>query len=187
MLDPNALSDEVLSALAQRFDIPSEHFDKLFLQIRAMSPEEALNAFLEWHGIVNYTAMILRAGKSIEAAEVKPLTPKGERDEANLRRLEFIREACGYIQDGSSTTFTIQQDDATQEWIASTANDIGYGRTFETAIDDLVQVVQKADAEAAFEKSEHDRQKRINARDEERQRRSEIPGDSRDPDWIGRN
>ena len=175
MLDPNALSDEVLSTLAQRFDIPDEHFDKLFLQIRAMSPEEALNAFLEWHGIINYSEMFLRAWKNIEAATIKPKDTSAE----NARRFEFIREACGHVQNGSDVVVTICQDDATYDWIVRAGNTSGYGRSLESALDDLTKNLTSID-----ETEERDRQRRIEARIESSQRRDEYPGDSRDPNWT---
>lgn len=36
-------------------------------------------------------------------------------------RLQTIREACGFIGDGSSTTVTISQDDATGDWVLALA------------------------------------------------------------------
>ena len=32
-------------------------------------------------------------------------------------RYRWLREACGYVQDGSSTSVTISQDDASHEWV----------------------------------------------------------------------
>ncbi|UPT53358.1 hypothetical protein [Synechococcus phage Ssp-JY38] len=35
---------------------------------------------------------------------------------ANARRYHVLREACGYVENGTSTSLTISQDDATKYW-----------------------------------------------------------------------
>lgn len=34
-----------------------------------------------------------------------------------VRRMQGLRELCGYVEDGSDTSVTVFQDDATREWL----------------------------------------------------------------------
>jgi len=59
------------------------------------------------------------------------------------RRLNAIREACGYVENGSSDTIRIAQDDATGDWVVSIGDSYSnghseYGDTFGYVLDNLV-------------------------------------------------
>lgn len=56
----------------------------------------------------------------------------------DTRRLDKLRKACGYVENGSSTYVTISQDDATKGWIiAGGSRDRGYGESLREALDKL--------------------------------------------------
>lgn len=61
------------------------------------------------------------------------------RSMADTRRLDTLRELCGYVADGSSASVLLSQDDATGAWIvsvgASQPHMKGHGRTLCEAID----------------------------------------------------
>lgn len=48
-------------------------------------------------------------------------------------RFEHIRELCGYVEDGSSTSVTISQDDATREWCVRVGKIAYYGGSLTAA------------------------------------------------------
>lgn len=55
------------------------------------------------------------------------------------RRMDGLHELLGHVQDGSDTTVTICQDDATMEFIVSAGNIRGYGRSMEEALDEAIK------------------------------------------------
>lgn len=56
----------------------------------------------------------------------------------DTQRLDKLRKACGYVENGSSTSVVIGQDDATKSWIiAGGGRDRGYGNDLREAIDKL--------------------------------------------------
>lgn len=57
----------------------------------------------------------------------------------DTRRLNKLRKACGYVENGTSTAVTIGQDDATKGWvIAGGGRDRGYSDfSLQDAIDKL--------------------------------------------------
>jgi len=54
-------------------------------------------------------------------------------------RLDKLREACGYVEEGSSRSLSIGQDDSTKFWMVSAGRDRGYGSNLREAIDNLVR------------------------------------------------
>jgi hypothetical protein len=57
--------------------------------------------------------------------------------EEAIKRLKFLRNLCGYVEDGSCTNVTIGQDDATREWVIFTTGTKNWwhGGSFNGAID----------------------------------------------------
>lgn len=51
------------------------------------------------------------------------------------KRLLTIRKLCGYVQNGTSDSVTIFQDDATMDWILKTQNKRVYSNDFEAVLD----------------------------------------------------
>lgn len=56
---------------------------------------------------------------ALEHDDVLELRKQLAAAQKDAERLNAIRELCGYVQDGSSETVRICQDDATREWIIS--------------------------------------------------------------------
>jgi hypothetical protein len=58
---------------------------------------------------------------------------------ADTRRLDTLRELCGYVADGSHSSVSLSQDDATGAWIVSVGatqpHMKGHGRSLCEAID----------------------------------------------------
>jgi len=54
-------------------------------------------------------------------------------------RLDKLREACGYVEDGTSRSLAMGQDDATKYWCVSAGCDRGHGPTLREAIDNLAR------------------------------------------------
>ncbi len=52
-------------------------------------------------------------------------------DALTIKRLE---EACGYVEDGSHTTVTISQDDATRSWVVKVGRRSFYGNSLREAL-----------------------------------------------------
>lgn len=71
MLDLNKIPSPILADLrdSQGVDATSEAIDP---QLASLSPREALNMYLDYHGIIGYTDTILRAISAFGDAEVKP-------------------------------------------------------------------------------------------------------------------
>lgn len=61
------------------------------------------------------------------------------------RRLDCLRAICGYVEDGSDTTITICQDDATRDWFIRIGASINpkskrfYASSFEGVIDEALK------------------------------------------------
>lgn len=55
--------------------------------------------------------------------------------ERNSARLRSLRRLCGYIEDGSSQSVTIGQDDATKTWVLRAGNASYWANSFEQVID----------------------------------------------------
>ena len=65
--------------------------------------------------------------------------------QTDAARYRWLREACGYVQDGSSTSVTISQDDATHEWVVR-VGDVGsrhwwHGKSLGEAINAAIKEV----------------------------------------------
>ena len=56
-------------------------------------------------------------------------------------RLKGLRELCGYVEDGSSQTIRITQDDATNDWIIQWNDKAGwvFSSSFKSAIDEAMK------------------------------------------------
>ena len=70
-IDISELDSEVLGAVRERLgcdDPDDQTHDK---EISSMSPEEVFNSYLEWHGIIGYSASIRNAMESIKRASSK--------------------------------------------------------------------------------------------------------------------
>ena len=80
----------------------------------------------------------LRAAITLEADNAR-LREELATAQTDAARYRWLREACGYVQDGSSTSVTISQDDATHEWVVR-VGDVGsrhwwHGKSLGEAID----------------------------------------------------
>ena len=60
-----------------------------------------------WDCVTLYNTMLAAA----------PPAPQQRDDGKDAKRLRGLRQLCGYVEDGSSDTVSIVQDDATREWI----------------------------------------------------------------------
>lgn len=49
--------------------------------------------------------------------------------------VQDIRNLCGHVEDGSSMTLTISQDDATKEWVVTVGKKDYYGPSMGAALD----------------------------------------------------
>jgi hypothetical protein len=74
---------------------------------------------------------------SSAASKVFDLLPKFKELERNSNRFNTIRELMGYIQDGSHSTVTLYQDDATGCFTISVGNQHDYGSNFNSLVDSL--------------------------------------------------
>jgi hypothetical protein len=68
MLDANELRDNVLEAIANNMDLDAGD-ESTIKKISRLSPNEAFDKFLNWHGIIGYSDMIRSALDNIRAAE----------------------------------------------------------------------------------------------------------------------
>ena len=59
----------------------------------------------------------------------------------DAERLKGLRELCGYVEDGSSQTVTIAQDDATKDWIIRWNDRAGwvFSTSFKGVIDEAMK------------------------------------------------
>lgn len=55
-----------------------------------------------------------------------------------LERMTGLKRLCGYVENGSNTTVSIHQDDATKNWIVYVGKKWYYGNTFGEAIDKAI-------------------------------------------------
>lgn len=73
MLDVNVLSDSVLEAITKYLvdDFEDEvQCEKALEKIANMSTSDAFDAFLNWHGLMNWSTTIMEAIKNIKEAEL---------------------------------------------------------------------------------------------------------------------
>jgi hypothetical protein len=66
-----------------------------------------------------------------------PLAPVRTADDAKL--LAGLRKLCGYVEDGSNSTVTIGQDDATRTWFVSVDKRYWHATSFRAAIEAAVK------------------------------------------------
>ncbi len=59
-------------------------------------------------------------------------------------RLTGLRKLAGYVEDGSSETITIRQDDATNAWIVRVGKQWWHGASFRAAIDAAIAGTETA-------------------------------------------
>lgn len=70
MISPDLLPDEVVNSIGRRLGWDDNaDFQRYYERIAQMSVTEALNKYLEWHGIIGFTEMIIEALDSLRAAE----------------------------------------------------------------------------------------------------------------------
>lgn len=50
------------------------------------------------------------------------------------RLLDGLRDLCGYVENGTSTTLKISQDDATNDWVVTVGKDSVFGRSFKDVV-----------------------------------------------------
>lgn len=48
--------------------------------------------------------------------------------------MDHLRRACGYVENGTSDSVTISQDDATKDWIVKAGKQSQYGSSIEDAL-----------------------------------------------------
>ncbi|EGL63608.1 hypothetical protein AGRO_3677 [Agrobacterium sp. ATCC 31749] len=53
-------------------------------------------------------------------------------------RLDALRDLCGYVENGTDTSVSISQDDATRDWVVRVRNDFWTGKSLRDAIDNAV-------------------------------------------------
>jgi hypothetical protein len=76
-MDANELPDNVLSAVIQNLGYSNDDdfwgddklVNKAVKQIAKMTSYEVINRFLEWHGIIGYTQMIITAIETVKKIE----------------------------------------------------------------------------------------------------------------------
>ena len=70
-------------------------------------------------------------------AEIERLKAELAEVKKDAERLKGLRELCGYVEDGSSQTMRITQDDATKDWIIRWNDKAGwvFSSSFNGAID----------------------------------------------------
>ena len=70
--------------------------------------------------------------------ELAMLRSRVARLEEDEKRINTLRELCGYVEDGSDTSVTIGQDDATKDWVLHIGNrkqTLIFGGTFRGLLD----------------------------------------------------
>lgn len=67
---------------------------------------------------------------------------------ADARRYRTIREACGYVENGSSSSFSISQDDATKDWCARVGVRPFYGKSFGEVIDAVGEWIEETNEDS---------------------------------------
>jgi hypothetical protein len=71
-VNPNYISDDVMEAICNNMDLDSGE-ESTYRKIAKLTPTEAFNKFLIWHGIIGYTHKLINAWESIKAsAEEEP-------------------------------------------------------------------------------------------------------------------
>lgn len=75
-----------------------------------------------------------RGDKAIARAEA--LEAENAKLKEDKERLDFLRTACGYVEDGSNERVVIMQDDATKEWLVRVGSKWpSHGASLRQAID----------------------------------------------------
>ena len=86
---------------------------------------------------------ILNLAKENTQLRAENASLKAELAEAkkDADRLKGLRELCGYVEDGSSQTIRITQDDATNDWIIQWNGKAGwvFSSSFNGAIDEAMK------------------------------------------------
>lgn len=67
MLDIDYLNDGVITAILNNKELPE--LPESYKVIEEMSPRDAFDAYLTWHGFIGFTDQILSAWESIQTAE----------------------------------------------------------------------------------------------------------------------
>ena len=66
--------------------------------------------------------------------------------EEDETRINTLRELCGYVEDGSDTSVTIGQDDATKDWVLHIGNrkqTLIFSDTFKGLLDTARRVLEE--------------------------------------------
>ncbi len=100
--------------------------------------QEMLNAMFETRKIAPDDADLIVQYNALLAAAP---TPPSTEDRKDAERLKGLRELCGYVEDGSSQTIMITQDDATKDWIIRWNDKAGwvFSSSFKGAIDEAMK------------------------------------------------
>ena len=93
-----------------------------------------INEHARLFGISAKKELALRA----ENEKLKAELAEAKKD---AERLKGLRELCGYVEDGSSQTVTIAQDDATKDWIIRWNDRAGwvFSTSFKGVIDEAMK------------------------------------------------
>ena len=66
-------------------------------------------------------------------------------DRTKISRLEGLRKLAGYVENGTETTITIGQDDATRDWLVKVGNRLYHGPSFYEALDSAIEDLKEDD------------------------------------------
>lgn len=69
MIDINELDDQVLSDILKNLGLEDCEDEKVMEEkVGSLSPTQALELYLRWHGIIGYAHQIVRAYENLKAA-----------------------------------------------------------------------------------------------------------------------
>lgn len=71
MLDVDYLKDEVLASILQNKGLPDD--EESYAIIGKLTVHEAFDAYLNWHGIIGYTTLLMEALDSIQQSNLSHL------------------------------------------------------------------------------------------------------------------
>ncbi len=118
-------------------DSPEDRFEQFVQAEIARSPEplrelgEYLADALDEDKFPRANSLLLQLATSYTRPAPARVTEEIMRD-----RMNGLRDLCGYVEDGSSQTISIGQDDATKEWAIRRGGKIlGFGATMTAAVD----------------------------------------------------
>ena len=74
-----------------------------------------------------------------QANKVFATLPQFRALEADVARLRALRELMGDVRDGSETTVTLSQDDATRDFFVRAGKEEFYGQGFSGVLDQIIQ------------------------------------------------